>query len=215
METRACRARGDLRASCFLVDNRRVALTRFISARSFSRLAFIQAYRERQANPSLAAQPGANPTSIRLGGAHGAAAAAAAGPTAAGAARGPTPKPSRAGSPAMSVASGRPAPAPKKGGGGARAAGGDAMSDSGSGIGGQVNTAQQQKKVAKLGVNDPGLPLDSVERERVLAERKKAQQVQKKAQAQKRKEKKRLEQQGHDLSVGTPGSSGVSTPKWA
>jgi len=92
------------------------------------------------------------------------------------------------------------------------------MSDSGSGVGGAVSTAQQQKKAAKLAAqaNDPSLPLDPVERERVLAERKKAQQVVKKAQAQKRKEKKRLEQQqAHDLSVGTPGSSGVSTPKWA
>ncbi|BGP39914.1 Transcription factor spt20 [Rhodotorula kratochvilovae] len=172
---------------------------------AFSRLAFIQAYRERQANPTLAAQPGANPTSIRLGGAHGAAAAAAA-------ASGITPKPSRAGSPAMSAASGRP---PHK-----KARGGDAMSDSGSGIGGAVSTAQQQKKAAKLAAqaNDPSLPLDPVERERVLAERRKAQQVQKKAQAQKRKEKKRLEQQvaqqGLDLTVGTPGSSGVGTPKW-
>ncbi|GAA5942113.1 hypothetical protein JCM3775_007405 [Rhodotorula graminis] len=186
---------------------------------AFSRLAFIQAYRERQSNPSLAAQPGANPTSIRLGGAHGAAASAAAAARGPGGAAGGTPKPSRAGSPAMSVASARPPLPPqhqqqphKK----SRA--GDAMSDGGSGVGGAVNTAQQQKKAAKLAAqaNDPSLPLDPVERERVLAERKKAQQVVKKAQAQKRKEKKRLEQQqALDLSVGTPGSSGVSTPKWA
>ncbi|GAA6050189.1 hypothetical protein JCM3770_000445 [Rhodotorula araucariae] len=178
-----------------MVGNEGVPRTR---GPAFSRLAFIQAYRERQANPTLAAQPGANPTSIRLGGAHGGGAAAA----------GITPKPSRAGSPAMSAASGRP---PHK-----KARGGDGMSDSGSGIGGAVSTAQQQKKAAKLAAqaNDPSLPLDPVERERVLAERRRVQQVQKKAQAQKRKEKKRLEQHALDLTVGTPGSSAAGTPKW-
>ncbi|GAA6002229.1 Spt20p [Rhodotorula paludigena] len=174
---------------------------------AFSRLAFIQAYRERQANPTLAAQPGSSATSIRLGGATPGGPAAH--PPAVQAARG-TPQPSRAGSPAVSAVSGRPHK--KK-----VLPGADAMSDSGSGVSTAVNTAAQQKKVAKLAAqaNDPTLPLDPVERERVLAERKKAQAQQKKAQAQKRKEKKRLEQQqANDLSVGTPASSGVGTPRY-
>ncbi|GAA5851399.1 hypothetical protein JCM8547_004233 [Rhodosporidiobolus lusitaniae] len=68
---------------------------------AFSRLAFIQAYRERQQNTTLAAQPGSSATSIRLGGGGGANA------NAHGSGSG-TPKPSRAGSPAVSINSQRP-----------------------------------------------------------------------------------------------------------
>ncbi|GAA6002346.1 hypothetical protein JCM10207_001075 [Rhodosporidiobolus poonsookiae] len=156
---------------------------------AFSRLAFIQSYRERQNNPTLAAQPGSSATSIRLGGASAAAAAAS---------TGPTPKPSRAGSPAASIASARPHKKKPLG---------DQMSDSGSVAGSTagagINTAQQQKKAKKLAAEmaDPSLAaMDPAERKR-------------KAQAAKRKEKKRLEQQAADLQVGTPGSSTVGTPR--
>ncbi|GAA6042292.1 hypothetical protein JCM8097_000619 [Rhodosporidiobolus ruineniae] len=125
---------------------------------AFSRLAFIQAYRERQQNPTLAAQPGSSATSIRLG---GSTAAHPPGPSGAG-----TPKPSRAGSPAGSVVS-RAAHPPKK------TKMGEQGSESGSVVGGGV----------------------------------------KKTQAQQRKEKKQKRQSVVDLQVGTPGSSGVGTPR--
>ncbi|GAA5977647.1 hypothetical protein JCM11641_006888 [Rhodosporidiobolus odoratus] len=108
---------------------------------AFSRLAFIQAYRERQQNPTLAAQPGSSATSIRLGGST----STSTNNNPSGSA---TPKPSRAGSPANSIASGRPHKKP-------RAAGGDGMSDSGSqvGVGGggsgtvkKLTAAQKKEK---------------------------------------------------------------------
>ncbi|CEQ40344.1 SPOSA6832_01980, partial [Sporobolomyces salmonicolor] len=176
---------------------------------AFSRLAFIQAYRERQSNPALTAQPGSAVTSIRLGGASAPAAAASRSASASAHA-------SRAVSPAGSISSQR---AHKK-----KVLAGDHMSDGGSTMSGSVvSTAVQQKKAKKLAAqaaadaNDPTLPADPVERERVLAERKKQQAALKKVQAQKRKEKKRLEAaqaaQGQDLQVGTPGSNAVGTPQ--
>lgn len=173
------------------------ALTCGCALPSFSRLAFIQAYRERQNNPTLAAQPGSSATSIRLGGASAAAAAAGQGAPSA------TPRgQSRAVSPAASTASGRPH---KK-----RA--GDGMSDSGSAIGGPVNTAAQQKKAAQLA----GQVQDPAERERAILEKKRIQQQQKRAQAARRKERKKQEQEqarlAGDLQVGTPGSSAAGTP---
>lgn len=129
---------------------------------SFSRLAFIQAYRERQQNPTLAAQPGSSATSIRLGGGNTSGAAT-------------TTKPSRAGSPAASTTSGRY----KKKAVGAGDHGSDSGSVAGSTVGGGA----------------------------------------KKSAAQLKKEKKKREQQqkrmsiAGDLQVGTPGSSGVGTPR--
>ncbi|BGP02618.1 Transcription factor spt20 [Rhodotorula toruloides] len=163
---------------------------------AFSRLAFIQAYRERQNNPTLAAQPGSSATSIRLGGASAAAAAAQGGPV-------PTPRgQSRAVSPAASTASGRPQ----------KKKAGDGMSDSGSAIGGAINTAAQQKKAAQLA----GQVQDPAERERAILEKKRIQQQQKRAQAARRKERKKQDQEqarlAGDLQVGTPGSSAAGTP---
>lgn len=189
---------------------------------AFSRLAFIQAYRERQQNPTLAAQPGSSATSIRLGGAqqqqqqqqqaHQAAAVhAAAIPAVANAqqahAMRDSPRHSRAASPAVSVTSGRPHKKPKALDG--------TMSDSGSGISATViNTAAQQKKAAKLAAGAagavgvaaaaPGTPasappesqqaaLERTEREKAALEKKRLQQQQKRAQAQRRKERKKLE----------------------
>ncbi|GAA5838943.1 hypothetical protein JCM11251_003745 [Rhodosporidiobolus azoricus] len=138
---------------------------------AFSRLAFIQAYRERQQNPTLAAQPGSSATSIRLGGSAAATAANVGHASGTG-----TPKPSRAGSPAVSVASGRP-PHKKK------ALAADQMSDAGSVAGSVVGGGGGTKKLT----------------------------------AAQKKEKKRREQQkaqaANDLQVGTPGSSGVGTPR--
>lgn len=197
---------------------------------AFARLAFIQQYRERQQNPTLAAQPGSSATSIRLGGgqaggaatpapaanAPAAAGGVAGGPQAAHAAR-ETPRASRAGSPAVSVASGRPHKKPR---------GLDTMSDSGSGISGTVNTAAQQKKAANLAGSVGGpeqaethqLVHERSEREKAALEKKRLQQQQKRAQAQRRKERKKLEaqqaQQAGDLQVGTPGSSVAGTPNW-
>ncbi|BGP16005.1 Transcription factor spt20 [Rhodosporidiobolus nylandii] len=94
---------------------------------AFSRLAFIQAYRERQNNPTLAVQPGSSATSIRLGG-------STANPSGAG-----TPKPSRAGSPAVSVA-GSQRPIKKQ------RMPGDQMSDSGSQAGGTKKSGKKAKR---------------------------------------------------------------------
>ncbi|GAA5981798.1 hypothetical protein JCM10908_004612 [Rhodotorula pacifica] len=215
---------------------------------AFSRLAFIQAYRERQQNPTLAAQPGSSATSIRLGGAQQqqqqqhqqhqqqqAAAAAQAAipaiPTAqahAAALVRETPRGSRAGSPAVSVTSGRPHKKPKTL---------DTMSDSGSGVSATINTAAQQKKAAKLAAaanaaaaaqaaasvpvdpnETPQAAAERTEREKVQLEKKRMQQQQKRAQAQRRKERKKAElekaAQASDLQVGTPGSSVAGTPNW-
>lgn len=206
---------------------------------AFSRLAFIQAYRERQQNPTLAAQPGSSATSIRLGGAqqqqqqqqqpphqaaavHASALPAVASAQQAHAVR-DSPRHSRAASPAVSVTSGRPHKKPKAHDG--------MMSDSGSGISATVtNTAAQQKKAAKLaagavGVDVPAAApesqqaaLERTEREKAALEKKRLQQQQKRAQAQRRKERKKLElekaQQAGDLQVGTPGSSVAGTPNW-
>ncbi|GAA5870304.1 hypothetical protein JCM3774_004636 [Rhodotorula dairenensis] len=209
---------------------------------AFSRLAFIQAYRERQQNPTLAAQPGSSATSIRLGGAQqqqqqqqqqpAAAPAIPAGVAhvqAHAALARDSPRQSRAGSPAVSVTSGRPHKKPKAL---------DGMSDSGSGVS-AINTAAQQKKAAKLAASAPnanvsaigvgaGAPadpsesqqaaLERSEREKAALEKKRLQQQQKRAQAQRRKERKKLElekaQQAGDLQVGTPGSSVAGTPNW-
>lgn len=208
---------------------------------AFSRLAFIQAYRERQQNPTLAAQPGSSATSIRLGGAQqqqqqsthqGAAVHASAIPAVASAqqahAARDSPRHSRAASPAVSVTSGRPHKKPKALDG--------MMSDSGSGISATViNTAAQQKKAAKLaaGAGAVGVDvhaaaaaapesqqaaLERSERDKAALEKKRLQQQQKRAQAQRRKERKKLElekaQQAGDLQVGTPGSSVAGTPNW-
>lgn len=187
---------------------------------AFSRLAFIQAYRERQQNPTLAAQPGSSATSIRLGGAqqqqqqqqqqsqphqaaavHASAIPAVASAQQAHAVR-DSPRHSRAASPAVSVTSGRPHKKPKAHDG--------MMSDSGSGISATIiNTAAQQKKAAKLaagpgavGVDVPAAAaapesqqaaLERTERERAALEKKRLQQQQKRAQAQRRKERKKLE----------------------
>jgi hypothetical protein len=188
---------------------------------AFSRLAFIQAYRERQQNPTLAAQPGSSATSIRLGGAqqqqqqqqqqphqaaavHASAIPAVASAQQAHAAR-DSPRHSRAASPAVSVTSGRPHKKPKALDG--------MMSDSGSGISATViNTAAQQKKAAKLaagaGAGAVGVDvhaaaaaapesqqaaLERSERDKAALEKKRLQQQQKRAQAQRRKERKKLE----------------------
>lgn len=208
---------------------------------AFARLAFIQALRERQQNPTLAAQPGSSATSIRLGGGQASAAAPGGAPAPAPVPAAPpagqhavpihgqiareTPRGSRAGSPAMSVASGRPLKKPKAL---------DNMSDSGSGVSGTINTAAQQKKAARLAaaaaaaaahpgpIVDPNesqqAMLERTERERIALEKKRVQQQQKRAQAQRRKERKKLEaqqaQQAGDLQVGTPGSSVAGTPNW-
>ncbi|KWU46291.1 hypothetical protein RHOSPDRAFT_32293 [Rhodotorula sp. JG-1b] len=187
---------------------------------AFSRLAFIQAYRERQQNPTLAAQPGSSATSIRLGGAqqqqqqqqaphqaaavHASALPAVASAQQAHAVR-DSPRHSRAASPAVSVTSGRPHKKPKAHDG--------MMSDSGSGISATVtNAAAQQKKAAKLaagaGAGAVGVDvvtaaaatpesqqaaLERTEREKAALEKKRLQQQQKRAQAQRRKERKKLE----------------------
>lgn len=161
---RGCRGRRGLRTSCSpspCVVRRK--LTR-VSTRSFSRLAFIQAFRERQQNPTLAAQPGSSATSIRLGGGGG---GGGSGPN-----TGPntgvnnSTKPSRAGSPAASTASGRPY---KK-----KNMGGDHGSDSGSVAGSTMGGGTKKAGGAK----------------------------------KEKKKKARI-----DLQVGTPGSSGVGTPR--
>ncbi|GAA5829040.1 hypothetical protein JCM5353_000877 [Sporobolomyces roseus] len=186
---------------------------------AFSRLAFIQSYRERQSNPhahqaqlkstsasappapssaSLTAQPGSAITSIRLGGSH----AASSHQQQPSGSRGASQTP-RAASPAASVTS--QAQRQKKRSSAAIAAAAAEMSDGnqsvssqigGAGGGGGLTAAQlkKQRKAAQQALidsQDPTLPQDPVEREKVLVERRKEEK--KKASA-KRKEKKRLEE---------------------
>ncbi|KAK4047739.1 Transcription factor spt20 [Microbotryomycetes sp. JL201] len=158
---------------------------------AFARLAFIQAYRERQNNPAPA-QGGPGVTSIRITAAQGSGhSTAAASPAATGVRKG--------GSVAPDGASEAGTPGPS------------------AGSFGYGNAAAQIKKVKKstsVDPNDPTLPTDPAERERELEKRRKA--AKKRADAKLRKEKKLAAaaavQQANDLQVGGAQSPGVGTP---
>lgn len=203
-----------------------------LDSRRFARLAFIQSYRERQNNPALAAQQAAAGTSEPTPAAPTPAPAPPplptstsgvtlrlAGPTASGVST-PTggagsppsttnPRPKKklsvvnANTPAATESDGTPAP-------------------SGS-SGPRKLTKKQMAAAAKAGLsfdpNDPTLPTDPVEKEKVLDERMKLLAVQQRKDAKARtKEKKRLAElavasgAAGDLQVGGVGTPVPATP---
>ncbi|GAA6060514.1 hypothetical protein JCM10212_005595 [Sporobolomyces blumeae] len=205
---------------------------------AFSRLAFIQSYRERQNNPTgLTAQPGSAATSIRLGASSNQNSSSStpnpqqqqqhqqmqlqAQQQAQAAAALAHSRTSRGASPAISVASNRTSHAKKPRSSNATPGPADHLSDGGaSTMSGSTSTAAQHKKAKKLAqqahteTNDPTLPLDPVERDKVLQERRKAASALKKQQSLKKKEKKRAEQhsQSHQADLQVGGSGGAGTP---
>ncbi|KAM0787702.1 hypothetical protein ACM66B_003762 [Microbotryomycetes sp. NB124-2] len=166
---------------------------------AFARLAFIQAYRERQNNPAAASatQGGSGVTSIRITAAQNSGhSTAAASPAASGLAR-------KGGSVAPDGASEAGTPGPSAGTFGY--------------AGAAAAPVKKVKKSTSTDPNDPTLPTDPVERERELEKRRKA--AKKRADAKLRKEKKAAaaaaSQQANDLQVGGAQSPGVGTPTTA
>ncbi|KAK4056874.1 Transcription factor spt20 [Microbotryomycetes sp. JL221] len=183
---------------------------------AFARLAFIQAYRERQNNPAMAAgqahtgASGSGVTSIRITAPnHGSGTSTAAASPAASA----VPRKKKAGSLAPD-GSEAGTPGPSTGSFGLQNFNAQAAAMAAAAAAGGVPQVKKVKKSTSVDPNDPTLPTDPAERERELEKRRKA--AKKRADAKLRKEKKAAAaaaaQQVNDLQVGGAASPAGATP---